>query len=252
MDVSISFYLAAALSIVVTGLSKSGFGGGLGVMAVPIMSLFAPPQVAAAVLMPILISMDVLIVLRYRKDWDRAVVLTLIPGAAVGLGIGAVFFGTLDADIIRFAVGILAATFVIQYLVQGRAWGQSGSQGRTIVWTLGFISGFASYIAHAGGPPVKGYLLSQNMPKSRFVGTNTAFFFVLNVVKTIAYGSTGTMDWSTLEISLLLSPMLFIGVLLGMWLHAKVDQRFFVRVVYGFLALTALRLLWTSVPSIVN
>ena len=67
MDHTFAFYGVAAFSVLLTGLSKSGFGGGLGVMAVPMMSLFVTPQFAAAVMMPILLAMDVLIVWRYRR-----------------------------------------------------------------------------------------------------------------------------------------------------------------------------------------
>ncbi|NQX75167.1 MAG: sulfite exporter TauE/SafE family protein, partial [Epibacterium sp.] len=88
MDHTLAFYGVAAISVLLTGLSKSGFGGGLGVMAVPMMSLFVTPQFAAAVMMPILLAMDVLIVWRYRRTWDRRIILTLLPAALIGLVIG--------------------------------------------------------------------------------------------------------------------------------------------------------------------
>lgn len=248
MELPVAFYTTAIIAILITGVSKSGFGGGLGVMAVPMMSLFAAPQVAAAVMMPILFAMDVIIVIRYRRNWNRSVVLALLPGALLGLLLGAVSFGALNADLVRFVIGLFALVFVLQFLLQGRKRGNTHRASRLVVWALGATSGFASYIAHAGGPPVKGYLLAQNMPKTEFVGTNTIFFFVLNGLKTIAYGSTGTLDLDTLYISLSIAPCLLIGVGLGIWLHEKVEQRLFVGIVYGFLALTALRLLWTSIP----
>ena len=100
MELSLTFYVVAGLAVLVTGLSKSGFGGGLGVMAVPTMSLFVAPQFAVAVLMPILLAMDVLIVWRYRKSWSGRVILSLLPGALAGLALGAVFFEYMDADLI--------------------------------------------------------------------------------------------------------------------------------------------------------
>ncbi|MEM9477009.1 MAG: sulfite exporter TauE/SafE family protein [Pseudomonadota bacterium] len=251
MDISLAFYVTAVCAVLITGISKSGFGGGLGVMAVPLMSLFAAPQFAAAVMMPILIAMDVLIVVRYRKSWNRSVVLALLPGAMVGLALGGLLFETLEADVVRFAIGIMALVFVTQYVLQLRA-GRTASPRfpRPVVWGLAATSGFASYIAHAGGPPVKGYLLAQGMEKSAFVGTNTVFFFALNGIKTVAYGTTGTMDWDSVSVSLFLAPWLLVGVFVGGWLHSRVDQTVFVRLVYVFLALTAVRLLSDSVPKL--
>ncbi|WP_428670724.1 sulfite exporter TauE/SafE family protein [Roseibium sp.] len=248
MDLSLSFYVVSIIAILITGISKSGFGGGLGVMAVPIMSLFVAPQFAAAVLMPVLLAMDVLIAWRYRHQWNRPIVFALLPGALVGLGIGGVTFQYMHADAIRFVVGLLALFFVLQFLAQRRQLRVARQTPEIVISFLGGISGFASFVAHAGGPPVKGYLLRQKLEKATFVGTNTMYFFTLNALKTIAYGSAGTLAKESLMISLFMTPFLFVGVYAGTWLHRLVDQGSFVKIVYGFLAITAGKLLIDSVP----
>ena len=248
MDVSLSFYVAALAAVLITGVSKSGFGGGMGVMAVPIMSVFVAPQVAAAVMMPILLAMDLLIVHRYRKTWSRRIVFALLPAAGVGLAIGALLFEAMSAEVIRAVIGLLALIFVLQYVFQARGGMRAWAAPTWVTWGLAAVSGFASYVAHAGGPPVKGYLLRQGLEKSVFVGTNTVYFFVLNGIKTLAYGSTGTLSLQTLLVSLWLVPALVMGVWLGGRLHHLVAQTLFVKIVYGFLALTAIRLLSESVP----
>ncbi|WP_394691124.1 sulfite exporter TauE/SafE family protein [Hoeflea sp.] len=250
MEYTFAFYLVATVAVLLTGLSKSGFGGGLGVMAVPMMSLFVAPQFAAAVLMPILLTMDVLIVWRYRRTWDRRIVLSLLPAALAGLVIGSMTFQYMDADVIKLLVGLLAAFFVLQFLATRHAQGEVGTKSRPLVWGLGLLSGFASFIAHAGGPPVKGYLLQQQLEKTWFVGTNTVFFFSLNFLKTIAYGASGTLSLASLTTSALLAPVLVLGVFLGIGLHRFVDQHIFVKVVYGFLALTAAKLLFDSAAAL--
>lgn len=251
MDLPTSFYLASILAILITGVSKSGFGGGLGVMAVPIMSLFVAPQFAAAVMMPILLAMDILIVWRYRKTWSRGIVWSLLPSALLGLGLGALVFQHMQADVVRFLIGLLALFFVMQFLMQRRRLTADPETPRAVVWGLGAMSGFASFVAHAGGPPVKGYLLQQQLNKTVFVGTNTVYFFSLNFIKTLAYGSAGTLDHDSLTVSLAVAPFLFVGVFLGTRLHHVVDQTVFVKIVYGFLAMAGAKLLWDSVPNLV-
>lgn len=248
MDLSPAFFAVTIFAVLLTGISKSGFGGGLGVMSVPLMSVFVPPPFAAAVLMPVLLVMDILIVYRYRKSWSRPVILSLLPGAAVGLALGATLFHAMDANTVRFAIGCLALLFVAQFLFGQRRANSSRASWRGTSTILGAVSGLASYIAHAGGPPVKGYLLSQNLDKTTFVGTNTMFFFSLNATKTIAYGAFGSMTAESLEVSLWIAPALFVGIFVGTRLHDLVDQRVFIRIVYGFLALTGVKLLSDSVP----
>lgn len=246
MELPTAFYIASITAILITGISKSGFGGGLGVMAVPIMSLFVTPQFAAAVMMPILLAMDVMIVWRYRSHWNRAIIWALIPGALLGLCVGALTFEFMNADAIRLVIGLLALFFVVQFLVQRHRPHVAHRTPALVVWALGLVSGFASFVAHAGGPPVKGYLLRQRLDKTIFVGTNTVYFFTLNALKTVAYGSSGSLDRESLTVSLVLAPVLFVGVFLGTRLHHLISQDIFVKIVYGFLGLTALKLLSDS------
>ncbi|WP_299859658.1 sulfite exporter TauE/SafE family protein [uncultured Roseobacter sp.] len=246
MELSTSFYLVTACAVVITGISKSGFGGGLGVMSVPLMSLYITPQLAVAILMPVLLAMDLIIVWSYRHHWNRAIVAMLLPGAAVGLALGAMSFQWMSADVIRCAVGMLALFFVAQFI-----WGECSKHskrpsGKATVLTLGALSGFASFVAHAGGPPVKGILLRQGMEKTVFVGTNTMFFFAMNATKTVAYSSMGHFTRDSMTVSLLLVPMLLIGITLGTVLHKFIAQSVFTRFVYGFLFLAGIKLLWDS------
>lgn len=249
MELTSAFYVVSTLSILLTGISKSGFGGGLGVMAVPLMSLFVAPQFAAAVLMPILLAMDILIVWRYRRTWDRRIILSLLPAALLGLALGSATFQLMDANVIRLVIGALAAFFVLHFFVAQHASSKPRATSKPIVWGLGLISGFASFVAHAGGPPVKGYLLRQNLQKTWFVGTNTVFFFSLNFIKMIAYGASGTLSTTSLVMSATLAPALLLGVFIGTHLHSVVNQEIFVKIVYGFLCLTAIKLLTDSVPA---
>ena len=117
MELSVGFFVVASLSVLLTGLSKGGFGGGLAVMAVPLMSLYVAPQLAPAIMMPVLLAMDVLIVWRYRATWRADVILCLLPAALVGLVLGSLTFEFMDANTIKFLIGLLAAFFVIQHLV---------------------------------------------------------------------------------------------------------------------------------------
>lgn len=249
MDLSSPFYLLAIFSVLVTGLSKSGFGGGLGVMAVPMMSIFVSPQFAAAVMMPMLLAMDILIVWRYRKRWNRQILLNLLPAAIAGLVIGGMVFQHMNASVIRFFIGLLAAFFVVQFFLSTRRKKTSGAMPRPVVWLLGLLSGFSSFIAHAGGPPVKGYLLQQDLEKSWFVGTNTMFFFTLNALKALAYGAAGALSPDSLLVSAWLSPFVLFGVYLGARLHSVINQAIFVKIVYGFLAVTSAKLLSDGVSA---
>lgn len=61
------FYLTAVPAILIFGIGKGGFGGALGVIAVPMMALAVSSMQAATILLPILCVMDIFAIkLHYR------------------------------------------------------------------------------------------------------------------------------------------------------------------------------------------
>ncbi|MBI3436456.1 MAG: sulfite exporter TauE/SafE family protein, partial [Proteobacteria bacterium] len=83
----LSFYLAAIPAVTALGISKGGFSG-LGLMAVPLLSLVMPPLQAAGVLLPILIVQDMVTVWAFRRTWDGWNLRVMLPGSAIGVGAG--------------------------------------------------------------------------------------------------------------------------------------------------------------------
>ncbi|HEY7885231.1 MAG TPA: sulfite exporter TauE/SafE family protein, partial [Cellvibrionaceae bacterium] len=221
------FYALAVPMVLLVGLSKGGFGGGLGSLAVPVLSLAVDPRIAAAVLLPILCSMDLVSLWSFRGQWHRRNLKIMFPGALVGLAIGAATFTLMNADMIRLMVGLMALYFVGHYfwgkhLLQ-RVAPQTPSVVRGGFWST--LAGFVSYIAHAGGPPISIYLLPQHLPKTLFVGTTVLFFSVINFIKLVPYVALGQLDTSAFVTSLVLLPLAPIGVRLGVFLHHRVSER---------------------------
>lgn len=181
------FYALAIPALFLTGISKGGFGSGLGIVAVPMMALVIPVTQAAAVMLPILCLMDVFGVLGYRKSWDRANMRIMVPGAVLGIGLGTVTFGVLDEGWVRLLIGLIAVVFTAQRLLglfpKDAAPGPNVAKG--MFWSA--MSGFTSFVAHAGGPPLSVYLLPQRLDKTVFAGTTVLFFAFVNYAKLIPY-----------------------------------------------------------------
>jgi hypothetical protein len=111
------FYVLAVPVVLLVGIGKGGFGGGIGMVAVPALSFVVPLPLAAAVLLPILCVMDLFAVAAYRGKYSGVNLRRLIPSAIVGIGLGALAFGALDERWLRVIVGLIAITFSVQWLV---------------------------------------------------------------------------------------------------------------------------------------
>ncbi len=238
------FYAVAVPALLVTGISKGGFGAGLGIVAVPAMALVVPPLTAAGIMLPILCLMDIFGLWAYRRTWDRENMRIMAPAAIAGIALGTALAGLLTADHVRLVIGVIAVSFTLDHWLGRRAMGAPKPRSRLKGWLWAAMSGFTSFIGHAGGPPISVYLLPQRLDKTVLVGTTVVFFALLNYVKLLPYGWLGLLDTTNLATAGLLSPVAPAGIWLGVWLHHRVSPANFYRLCYLFVFLVGLKLVY--------
>jgi len=242
-----TFLALAALGVLVAGISKAGFGGGLASLAVPLMALVISPVQAAAILLPILCVMDIMGLLAYRRIAHFRNLMIMLPGALAGIAVGTATFEYFNDDLIRLIVGTIAISFTLQKLfkVAPSHAAPGPSVPRGTFWSA--LAGFTSFVAHAGGPPVQFYLLPQRMDKTVYVGTTVWFFLVVNYVKLIPYGFLGQLSFGNLATSAALLPLAPLGIWLGLRLHRLVSDTLLYRIVYSFLLIVGAKLICDGV-----
>ena len=246
-DYPLSFWLLAPVAVTLAGVSKAGFGGGVGTIATPLMALAVPVVDAAAIMLPLLLVSDFLSVYHYRKRFHRPSVRLLLSGALVGIAAGGYFFSYFSGNepVLKFVVGAMAVLFVGFQMVRAAVFGILVRRHPPAVAgvIMGAASGFMSTLVHAGGPPVAIYLLPKQLPRDLFVGTTVIFFATVNLLKLIPYAGLGLLHAGQLVTILLLAPMSFCGVRLGLWLNARFSEKWFNLAVYVILMLTGLQLM---------
>lgn len=243
------FYAVAVPAVVLTGFSKAGFGGAVGGLAVPLMSLaIAPPQ-AVAVMLPILLLMDVMGLYAFRGKWDAALLKLTVPAGLLGTLIGALTFHYVNERWLRGLIGIEAVVFALQKFREGsRAWNGPPAPLRPAVarfWST--VSGFTSFVSHAGGPPMMQFLLPLKLDRVLLVATLAWYFAVINAAKWLPYGLLGLIDVRNLSTSLALLPVVPIGYVLGLHFLRRVPQGAFVRLATWALLLTGCKLIRDAV-----
>jgi uncharacterized membrane protein YfcA len=237
-------YGAAAVAVVLTGLAKGGFLGGLGGLAVPILSLVMSPVQAAGIMLPILIAMDWIGLWAYRREWDGRNLAILLPSALIGIAVAYVMAARVTDAHVRLIVGVVALVFCLDYWLPLRAQAapRPASFARGSFW--GAVAGFTSFVSHAGGPPLSVYLLPQRMPNATYAATAVAFFTIVNLVKVPAYASLGQLGADNLTIAAGLMPLAVVSILAGVRLTRVLPQEPFYRLAYGCLLLVSLKLIW--------
>ena len=244
MDWSIQAWLLTFFAVIIVGISKGGFGGGFGMLAVPMMALAMPPMLAAAILLPVLCAMDLMALRAYWGKWSLEHIKITVPAAIIGTIAGAFTFQYLNADHIRFVIGVISAGFALNsWFKPAQRWIKHKlgvNAGR--FW--GFTSGFTSFVSHTGGPPLSVYLLPQQLKKSTLQATTVLFFTAVNYFKLIPYALLGQLNFANIKISLLLLPVAALAIGLGVYLHKRVSDKMFYQITYIVLFVTGLKLMY--------
>ncbi|MBM3542438.1 MAG: sulfite exporter TauE/SafE family protein [Alphaproteobacteria bacterium] len=244
------FYAFAVPALVVMGISKGAFGSGIGSMLTPLLALTIPPLDAAAIVLPILCAMDVIGIWGYRGKWDGRQLRALVPGACLGITVAALAVGHVDDRMVGLFLGVLAVAFALEwYLRRGNERPATRPHaGRATFWSA--LSGFTSFVAHAGGPPLQAYLLPQRLDRTVYTATAVLFFTIVNVVKLPPYAALGLFTDVNLWTTLVLLPAAPLGMGLGIWLHAKIPQAPFYRICYAIMLLSGAKLVWDNLGAV--
>lgn len=239
-----AFYWIAVPAVLLTGLSKGGFGGGLAMLGTPMLALAISPVQAAAIMLPVLILMDIVGLWNYRGSANWQILRDMLPAAMAGIFIGWWTASMVSDNLIRILVGVVAVLFAINQALRDLRKLSAGNRNRLAASFWGAIAGFTSFISHAGGPPFQAYTLPLKLEKLIFAGTGVVFFAIVNAVKVVPYFALGQFDAANLATSLSLMPLAIIGVLVGIWSVKKVSQTFFYNFTYVAMILIGFKLIW--------
>ncbi len=237
-----AFYAVAVPAVLLVGVSKSGFGAGFGALGVPLMALAVPVPQAAAIMLPLLLIMDAIGLKALWRERDAALLRLLLPAGLCGTVIGMLLFGLLSAKAVAGLVGAITLAFLaIRTVFPPRA--DAPPPRPATGFFLGTVSGFTSFVAHAGGPPIGFYLLPLKLSPLRFTATSAVFFAVVNASKIGPYAALGLIDWTNMATAAVLAPVAPLGVLLGVRVVRHMPPALFYRLFTLGMVLTGVKLL---------
>jgi uncharacterized membrane protein YfcA len=230
------FYAFAIPAVLVMGISKSGFGGVTGGLGVVLLAQAVSPATAAAVMLPLLCFTDIFGVRAYWKTIDWSLLKRMLPAAGVGTLIGALLWSQMSVPWLKVLLAAIAIGFPVQWWWKQRRGAPvapliSDRHDNVRAWGWCSLSGFTSFIAHAGGPPVLAYLMPKQLHKSVQVGTLSFYFMVVNYLKLPQYFVVGQFTRDVLMSALVLAPFVPLGVWLGLKLHHTLSPRAFTQCV---------------------
>ena len=224
------FYVLAIIGVLLTGISKGGFAGAFGGLAVALMCLRIAPQQAAAIMLPVLLAMDVVGLFTFLRHIDRKVLLTMLPGGVAGTVLGTVTFGMLDVNTVRVIVGVVAVSFPLMVWLKIGAGRPRAQTSHVKGFVCAGAAGYASFVAHVGAPPALLYLMPLQLEKHRLIATNAVFFAFINFIKIPPFYALDQFSFPNLSTALALCLLAPVGIKIGIWLQGRVSAETVYRV----------------------
>ncbi|HEX7896713.1 MAG TPA: sulfite exporter TauE/SafE family protein [Planctomycetota bacterium] len=250
------YYVCVGLAVLVIGLSKAGFGGGIGILAMPLTAAAMPgnPTRMLGILLPLLILADILSNLHYLKAWETRLLKPMLIGAGAGIVLGSFavwWFQRSDPAGFKRTLSLLIGGICLAFVAiqLPGLWGRPARSlppGRGSSLAVGGVAGFVSTMSHGAGPIVTLYLLQEKLEKRLLVGTLVFFFLIVNVAKVPTYVAMGWIHGGTLRDGLWTLPLLPLGTLAGAWLHKRVPEKPFIVILYVATAVTAVHMIATA------
>ncbi len=251
MHLDFMFFAAAIPAVVLVGLSKGGFGGAFALMGVPLLALVVDPLQAAAIFLPILIVMDIVALWAWRGYNDKRTLMMMLPGGLLGIGLGWATSAYVSPNALKFVIAVSTIVFAARYFYQVYGPRTAGEEAPKVhrpaaATAWGTLSGYASFVAHAGGPPFQIYTLPLKLDPKSYTGASVRFFALVNAIKLIPYFALGALDTENLVASATLFPVALVATMAGAWIIRHLRTEVFYPLTYGLALVTGLKLLWDS------
>ena len=236
-----------------TGVSKAGFGGVIGMIVIPLFAQFRPIRSVLGLMLPLLFSTDVFSLGHYWKQWHRQNIWQLVPSAIIGIAFGSFILKDISDVHLKKIIGGIVCLFAILEFFRPRIMQRLNPDStdeepvvRFKTWhgvLAGIVAGIFSTLAHMAGPIIVMYLLPQRLGNRTFVATTTVLYFCINLAKIPAYFQLGLFSYEILIEAVVLLPFIGLGVQVGVFLNNRFSEQNFSRIVLILLFATGIHLL---------
>ena len=237
-------WLGLAILLAYTIEAITGFGSI--VIALSLGAVLLPIPEMLPVLVPLNIFMSGYLTWKHHHHIDWRLLATLIlPLMLAGTLTGYLLTPWLGAGILKTLFGILVVWFAGKEL-----WRLFGGQvaephGLMTSRVVTFGAGITHGLFASGGPLLVYALAGIQLDKSRTRATLLTVWFTLNLTLSVLYLVDGSLIDSAHRLVWYL-PLLIVGVLVGEFLHHRLNEARFRQAVYGVLLVTGVLLILRS------
>lgn len=239
--------LGACIAGFVQGLS--GFGFGMVAMAVWAWSVdpvLVGPMVVFGSLVGQLVSLNTI-----KRNIRIDTLAPFIVGGVLGVPLGVFILKYIDLITFRTAVGIVLISYCSFMLISARL-PIITKGGRIADGSIGFVSGIMGGIGGLVGPVLILWCTLRGWGKDMQRAVFQPFFLVMHVLTLAVYTANGLITAEVIKMFAFLVPAMLIPAWHGARVYKRLNDDGFRRLILGFLLLSGIALLSSTVPTLIR
>lgn len=223
---------------------RSAFGFGEALIAVPLLALLIPVEVAVplAVLVSITVAAGILV-----QDWQHvhfASAWRLVVSTLFGIPLGLWLLTAVAEPVVKVVLAVVIIAFSAYCLI-GRS--RVELKDERLVWVFGFIAGILGGAYGMNGPPLVIYGALRHWSPERFRATLQGYFLPASMVGMGGYWWTGLWVPAVTQYYLWSLPMAVGAMFAGHWINRRMRGQRFLIYVHAGLILVSIALLAQAV-----
>lgn len=207
-----STLIVACLVLGISGIAAGATGFGFALISVPPLLLLYPPQTVVLIIFGASLLPGVLVVASAWRETDLRLVGLLLPGAVIGLLLGAQVLQVANPLHLKLIAGCFVAIYA---LLMWRGYRPAGLDGPWAARLAGLASGTLGAATGLTGPPIVILFTARQIPRDAFRGAISAYFIVTDLIGLAILFAGGAVGAHEGRLTLFLTLPAVLGVLAG-------------------------------------
>lgn len=232
--------------IFIAALTRSTFGFGDAMVAMPLLTMAAGLNIATPLVGLMGITASATILIRHWRDVHFKSLWLLIVSTLVGIPIGVRLLKGMHEDVMKTVLAIVIIAFSLYRIFRPKLLTLANDR---LTCVFGLLSGILGGAYNTNGPPIVIYGTLRRWTPEKFRATLQGYFFPTGSMIALNHCLEGLWTRTVLLNYLLALPVMLVAILLGGVLHRKIPSAQFDKYVYMFLIVLGSSLLIDTIRS---
>src|SRR5262245_44313716 len=220
---------------------RAAFGFGEALVAVPLLALIIPVEVAAPLAVLVSVTVAGVVLLQDWREVHAGSAGRLIVSTLFGIPFGLLLLTSVAEPVVKAALAAVIITFSAYRLV-GRS--RFELKDDRLAWLSGFGAGVLGGAYGMNGPPLVAYGALRRWSPERFRATLQGYFLPASLVGMIGYWVAGLWSPAVTRYYLMSLPVVLAATALGRVLNRRMDgRRFLLYIHVGLVAIGGMLLI---------